>query len=315
VPGSSTAIRGAITPCVTEDISLPIPQSDPLVVAPTPTPFTASDNIDHDALAQNIRKWLNTPLSGFVLTTANGEETLLSEDEKVSIVTTVNQARAGERFVIAGIDVASTLETLRLADRYAAAGADLIRVRIPRSQTPEAIREYFTEVAAKSPVPVIVIHQTFDDKPAAPPETIGEVCGLENVFGYITDHDIRFEGWVRPVFPAEKRFWICNGGLLAYGGLLGANGACMWLGNIAPQLCMDIMAAGSQGDYRTARWLQTTASILDRQIGRFGLTGVKAALSLLGYTMSGPRRPARAANEETRQQIETTLRNARLIVE
>ena len=54
-------------------------------------------------------------------TTANGEETLLSEDEKVSIITTVNQARLGERFVIAGIDVGSTLETLRLAERYATA--------------------------------------------------------------------------------------------------------------------------------------------------------------------------------------------------
>jgi 4-hydroxy-tetrahydrodipicolinate synthase len=294
---------------------MPILLNDPIVVAPTPTPFTDSDNIDHDALAQNVRKWLSTPLSGFVLTTANGEETLLSEDEKVSIITTVNQARAGERFVIAGIDVASTVETLRLAERYASAGADIIRVRIPRSQSPEAVREYFTEVAAQSPVPVIVIHQTFDNGPAAPPETIGEVCGLDNVFGYITDHDVRFEGWVRPVFPAEKRFWICNGGLLAYGGLLGANGACMWLGNIAPKLCMDIMAASGQGDYRTARWLQTTASILDRQIGRFGISGSKAALSLLGYTMSGPRRPGRATDDETRQLIETTLRNARLIAE
>ena len=100
---------------------MPIPQSDPLVVAPTPTPFTDTDHIDHDALPQNVRKWLNTPLSGFVLTTANGEETLLSEDEKVSIITTVNQARLGERFVIAGIDVGSTLETLRLAERYATA--------------------------------------------------------------------------------------------------------------------------------------------------------------------------------------------------
>ena len=294
---------------------MPIPQSDPLVIAPTPTPFTDSDNIDHDALVQNVRKWLTTPLSGFVPTTANGEETMLSEDEKVSIVTTVNQARSGERFVVAGIDVGSTVETLRLAERYATAGADLIRVRIPRSQSPEAVREYFTEVAANSPVPVIVIHQTFNSGPGAPPETIGEVCGMDNVFGYITDHDLRFEGWVRSVFPAEKWFWICNGGLLAYGGLLGANGACMWLGNVAPQLCVDIMAANAEGDSRTARWLQTTASILDRQIGRFGLAGTKAALSLLGYRMSGRRRPAHAADDETRRQIETTLRNARLIAE
>lgn len=28
-----------------------VPQSDPMVVAPTPTPFHADDSVDHDALA------------------------------------------------------------------------------------------------------------------------------------------------------------------------------------------------------------------------------------------------------------------------
>ena len=136
---------------------------------------------------------------------------------------------------------------------------------------------------------------------------------MDNVFGYITDHDIRFEGWVMTAFPADRHFWICNGGLLAYGSLMGANGACMWLGNLAPDLCTGIMAAGLRGDFAEARRLQSSASMLDRQIGEFGLRGVKAALSLLGYEMTGPRAPAPSATPEETEQVAKALRAATLI--
>ena len=292
---------------------MPIPDSDPLVVAPSPTPFQEDDSVDYDAIAFNVQRWLTTPLSGFVLCTANGEENALSENEKVEIVRTVSAARGAERMVIAGIDLPSTIESVRMAEHYAMVGADMVRVRIPRGLEASGVVSYFREITSRSPIPVIVIHQTFQNTPAAPPEIIGEVCGMDNVFGYITDHDIRFEGWVRLRFPSERRFWICNGGLLAYGALLGATGACMWLGNIAPQLCTDIMAAGIEGDYRTARWHQGRATTLDWEIGRYGLPGVKTALAILGYQMTGPRPPAIDAPEQVRANIEATLRKTRIL--
>ena len=79
---------------------------------------------------------------------------------------------SGRRFVIAGIDVPSRTETLRLAERYAKAGADLVRVRIPRNLSAHEVTRYFHEVTRKSPVPVVVIHQTFSVVPAAAPETM-----------------------------------------------------------------------------------------------------------------------------------------------
>ncbi len=292
---------------------MPIPDSEPLVVAPSPTPFRDDESVDYDAIAINVERWLATPLSGFVLGTANGEENALGENEKVEIVRTVSAARGVERMVIAGIDLPSTLESVRMAERYATVGADMVRVRIPRGFEASGVVSYFREITDRSPVPVIVIHQTFQNTPAAPPEVIGEICSMDNVFGYITDHDIRFEGWVRISFPQDRRFWICNGGLLAYGALLGATGACMWLGNIAPQLCIDIMAAGVEGDYRTARWHQGRATTLDKEIGRYGLPGVKTALNILGYRMTGPRPPAVEAQAHVRENVEATLRKTRIL--
>ncbi len=284
-----------------------VPQSDPIVVAPTPTPFNADDSVDHDALARNIERWLDTPLSGFVLGTANGEELALSECEKVEIVRTVHAAHGGRRFVIAGTDSPSATQTIRQAERFADAGADLIRVRIPRDFQPSAIEGYFDQVTERSPRPVVVIHQTFTGIPAAPPEVIGAVCQLDNVFGYITDHNIRFEANVRPHVPSDRRFWICNGGLLLYGTLMGANGASMWLGNVAPSLCVNIVQAGHEERFSEARSLQAKASRLDHEISQYGVAGVKAALGLLGFEGTLPRAPRPPVSDAPRSRIESVL--------
>ena len=47
---------------------------------------------------------LGLRLSGFVVVTANGEETFLSEAERLETVRTVVSAHGGQKFVIAGVD-------------------------------------------------------------------------------------------------------------------------------------------------------------------------------------------------------------------
>ncbi len=290
-----------------------IPSADPIVVAPTPTPFDSEDRVDYDVLGRNVERWLKTPLSGFVLGTANGEELALSDTEKLGIVETVSQAHGGERFVIAGIDNPSSTETLRLAEAYAKAGTDMVRVRIPRPMSPIEIKAYFQKVTQGSPVPVVVIHQTFTGVPAAPPDLIGELVSLDNVFGYITDHDIRFEGRVRIYAPEDKKFWICNGGLLLAGAAMGANGTCMWLGNIAPAICRDIVALGYDGRVAEARPLQRMASRMDGLIGQHGVAGVKAALGLLGFEGIAPRHPRSELGRGDVDQIRSVLGQAGLL--
>ena len=289
-----------------------VPDTDPIVVAPTPTPFRDDDGVDYDALARNIQRWLATPLSGFVLTTANGEELALSEEEKVDIVRTVTRVHEGQRVTIAGIDSPSESESLRLAERYAEVGADLVRLRVPRESTAEAIEQYFDALTARSPLPVVVIHQTFSSTPAASPEVLGAICEHDNVFGYITDVDIRFENYVRALVPEDRRFWTCNGGLLAYGMLMGANGACMWLGNVAPALCMDIVQLGHDERFAETRPLQKIASRIDGTVIKHGLVGVKAALDILGFEGMHPRSPSQPVPPEGREEIRSALVAANL---
>ena len=285
---------------------------DPLIVAPTPTPFDSDDRVDTDALSRNIQRWNQTALSGFVLGTANGEELSLSDDEKTQIVSVVAQASARDRITIAGIDTPSTTYALDLAERYAKEGADMIRVRAPRQADDAAVLRYFDHVSSRSPLMLIVIHQTFTGVPAASPEVFSEICSHDNVFGYITDHDIRFESRVALSFPRDKRFWICNGGLLLAGAVMGATGACMWLGNIAPALCKEIMASRLSGDFASALPSQRAATTLDMVINRYGVAGVKCALALMGFEGMAPRSPIAPVSAPAESQIADALQQAGL---
>ena len=87
-----------------------VPAEDPIIVAPTNTPFHADESVDYDALARNVERYLDTALSGFVVGSYGGEEFHMGEPEKVRCVKTVSEAHRGERFVIAGIDTLSPTE-------------------------------------------------------------------------------------------------------------------------------------------------------------------------------------------------------------
>ena len=274
---------------------MPVPPSDPIVVAPTPMPLRDDDSIDHDKLARNIERWRKTPLSGFVVGSAGGEEFYLSEAERVAAVRTVVKASASRKLVIGGIDNPSTTETLRLADLMAQAGAELVRVRIPQTASggnTGQVTRYFEEVTARCPVPVIVIHQTWQTGGfAATPEEIGRVCSMDNVFAYIFWHNIRYESYVRRFVPDRVKFWTPNGSLLLPGVLIGANGACMFFGNWGPETAVKIVQLGMAGDFAGAQELQRRILWADFLGMKHGVAALKAGLNMLGYEATAPRRP------------------------
>ena len=68
---------------------MPIPSDDPHVTIPMVTPFDDQDRVDHDAIGRNIARWLESPLTGFIVGSATGEEYMLSEEEKLAITRTV----------------------------------------------------------------------------------------------------------------------------------------------------------------------------------------------------------------------------------
>jgi dihydrodipicolinate synthase/N-acetylneuraminate lyase len=296
---------------------MPISASDPIVAVPVATPFDADDHINLDALARNVERWLETPLAGFIIGSATGDEWFLSEPEKLDIARAVSQVLRGDRFVIGGIDSPSVTETLHRAEAFAEAGAEVVRVRLPRYE--DSVESYFEQVLPRCPLPVLLMHQCnperygYTGQPAAKPEVIGHVCNLDNVFGYVTDHDPRFEARVRRRVAADRRFWICNGSMILFGTLIGCNGTTTAFANLWPEALADLLRMGMAGEYEEARPLQEKVQRIDAVMLRFHAAGVKAAMRLLGFEGMRSRSPIPPLLAEALKELETEMREAGLL--
>ena len=295
-----------------------VPSQDPIVVAPSPTPFRDDDSVDYQAIERNVQRWLDSSLSGFVLNSENGEEAFLSEHERLEIIRTVHRSLSGRKFIIGGIDSPSVTDTLRFADALAEAGAELIRIRIPRLAS--NVRDFFFGIVPRAALPIVLIHQMapgqFLNAPAAigaPAELIGEIVAMDNVFGYIMSDNLRFESRVRTLIPKEKKFWVSNGSLLLPGTVAGANGGCMMLANVAPQACHDVIELAIQGELDRAQAIQTRILEMDWQILSRGAAGIKAALNLMGFEAGAPRSPSMPCDDNGLALIREAMKKADLI--
>ncbi|MBM80377.1 MAG: hypothetical protein CMJ78_07260 [Planctomycetaceae bacterium] len=301
---------------------MPIPEIDPIVNLPMITPFDDQDRIDHDAITRNVEKWMSaadegTPAVGiFLVGSASGEEWFLNENDKLEILSTVKQTVGNDRCVMGGIDCPSVTETLKRAEAFVERGAEIVRIRIPRYEP--VVLDYFQQVVPRCPVPILLMHQTnperfgFAGTPAATPEVVGEVCSMDGVFGYTTDHDVRYEWRVGQQIPTGKRFWICNGSLILNGTLIGCNGTTTAFSNIWPAALHRLLRLGMAGEYREAQELQTHIQKIDAIMLPYQAAGVKAAMNLLGFEGTHPRKPIRPFPEEKIPELETALRNAGL---
>jgi 4-hydroxy-2-oxoglutarate aldolase len=297
---------------------LPIPTSNPIVVAPSPTPFKADDSVDHAAIERNVERWLKTPLSGFVLNSENGEEQFLSEAERLEIVRTVNGARNGEKFIVGGVDNSSVTESIKTSEALVKAGAEMIRIRIPRLA--KDVTAYFEQVVPRVPAPVLVIHQMApgqfaggDAPVGAPAEVIGDLIDIDNVFGYIASGNVRFEARVRGFVTTDKPFWLGNGLIVLAMSAIGANGACLMFGNIGPAEVHKIISSVMNGDLKTAQEVQARIIEADYQILDRGAAGIKAALDILGYDGGAPRLPNLPVSDGDREIIRAAMGSAGLV--
>ena len=291
--------------------------SDPIVNIPMAIPFDESDQVDHAALSRNVERWMKTPATGFLVGSQTGEEWFLSETEKLEAARTVAQTLDESRVLLGGIDCPSVTETLRRADAFAEAGAEMVRIRFPRGES--TVEPYFKQVLSRCPVPVLLMHQPepvsfgLAGRPAAAPEVLAAVTNMDNVFGYVTDHDLRFEVRVRDLVSPEKRFWICNGGIILQGTLIGCNGTTTAFSNIWPEALHTLLKLGMSGRYEEAQPLQKEIRKIDAIMLPWLAAGVKASLKLLGFEGMVPRNPVAPMPAGEVAKLEVAMREAGLL--
>src|ERR1700674_4119281 len=130
------------------------------ILLPVTTPFAAGEEFDRRGLAENIKQWNATGITGYVILGSTGERVNLDEREYVEIIETARQAVPKEFAFIVGAGQQSTRGTIGEIEVAARAGADAVLVITPHyyrsAISPDALASHYTAVADASPIPIIL---------------------------------------------------------------------------------------------------------------------------------------------------------------
>jgi 4-hydroxy-2-oxoglutarate aldolase len=283
------------------------------ILLPFPTPFDGEGRIDEPALRSNIESWNKTGITGHVILGSTGERVHLTERECLDVIETARESVPSHLAFIVGAGQQSTQATIDEIRHVAEAGADAVLVITPHfyraEMTQNALVNHYLAVADASPVPVLLYSVPQFTNVTLQPETIARLSGHENIIG-VKDSSGDILNLAETVRLVPEDFVVLTGnGSALYPALcVGARGAILAVGCIAPRLSVAIYEAYQSGEHEQAREMQQRLTRLTRGVsGRYGISGLKAALDMLGYAGGRVRAPLSDTTEEARREIRAVL--------
>lgn len=280
---------------------------------PLVTPFDDSGAVDHDRL-RSLVVWLEDAGVDFLVPCgSSGEAPLLTTDERIRVVETV--AAATDLPVLAGTGREGDEPTLETTERAAAAGADAALVVTPSyyDVDDEALATYYRDLAADSPIPIYLYSVPKFTGHTLAPETVASLAGHENIAG-IKDSSASLESLQRIVDrTVDDSFDVLvgSGSVYAAGLAAGADGGVLALSNVVPARASEIYRLHDRDEGDAARALNAELVELNHAVTtRYGVPGIKAALTEREQPAGLPRRPLEPLEEPARQELASILANA-----
>ena len=284
------------------------------IYTPLATPFAADGSLDVRGLARNVEKYLRSPLTGLVVLGSNGEAPQLEEHEADLAIETVRDAMPKDRPLLAGTGRESTSATIAATERAARLGVDAVLVRTPSfykgQMTTDAFVKHYAQVADRSPVPVLLYNVTIYTGVNLLPEAIGILSQHPNIVG-IKETNSEMVQFGEYLARAADGFTVLAGSGATYFSalMLGAHGAILAVAGVAPDLCVQIVSAVREGRIDDARKMNRQLAPLSKLVGAtYGVPGLKAALTLLGFDGGLPRPPLQPVGQPAVDAIREQLR-------
>lgn len=290
------------------------------ILPPVTTPFNERGDVDYAALSSNIARYNETGLVGYVALGSNGEAVHLTADERRRVIETVKRAASRDHTIVAGVNELSTRAAIEAARAAADLGADAVLVVTPyyykSSMTQEALARHFTEVADRSPLPVLIYNVPQNTGVTIESATIAVLAAHQNIIG-VKDSSGNMGAISETIrcSPASFAVMVGNGSILYPSLAMGATGAVLGVACAAPRACVDVYLAAKAGDHERARELQNRLAPLSHIVtAGLGVPALKFAMETLGYVGGFPRSPLSPVSSSDREKIKSVIRKTGLFV-
>lgn len=287
------------------------------VFPPITTPFNYNGLIEYNYLKDNIDKWNETDISGYLVLGSNGESVFLDEEEKLRIVSAARKTTPQTKKMLVGVGLESAKCTIDLIIKVADYGADVAVVITPHffknDMSHEALLKYYLFIADSSPIPILLYNVPVFTGLNIKAETVAVLSSHDNIIG-IKDSSGNVEQLTQLIRLTEgKEFSVLTGSsIVIYPSMcIGANGGIMAIACVLPEICSETINCYHNGKHAEAKELQMR--LIEPTIAvtsRYGIPGLKAAMVLFGYHGGNSRIPLLPISDEAVADIKNTFRNA-----
>ncbi len=283
------------------------------ILAPIPTPFNGKEELYLEGLKLNLKKWAESKLHGLVVLGSNGEFVMLSRDEKLRLLEFVRENFPAEKLLIAGTGSESLRETLLLTQKAHEFGYDAVLVLPPnyykRAMTDKALEKYYLELAERSPLPILVYNMPANTGINLSSDLVVKLSRHPNIVG-LKDSSGRIVQISEIIAGACEGFAVFagSGSFLLPTLVMGGVGGIMAVANVVPDYCVEIFEAYRNGDFKRAKDMQLSLLRLNTLVTtRYGVSGLKAALDIMGYYGGPVRSPLLPLGEDQKKEIKEAL--------
>jgi 4-hydroxy-tetrahydrodipicolinate synthase len=232
-----------------------------LVPAPV-TPFTREGEVDHAAI-RRLGSWLGKfdGVKGLTVLGHAGEGTFMTADEQAGVIRSFSESCDGKLPVIAGITLEGTKVAVEEARRAVKAGAAAglvypshgwLRFGYQKGAPQDRYRAIYEETG----LPLILFQYPDATKATYNLETQLEIAAQPGVFAMKNGvRNMRRWDTEIPVIRRERpelQILTCHDEYLLHT-MFDVDGALVGYGGLAPELLIELIAAGKARDYKKAR--------------------------------------------------------------
>jgi 4-hydroxy-2-oxoglutarate aldolase len=286
------------------------------VMPPIATPFEDGD-VALDKLKENLRRWNQTDLSGYLVLGSNGEAVSLNEKEKLSVVEASRAVIPASKIMLVGTGMESTQETSRFTNQVAKIGADYALIITPSyfkgSMKPQILHDHFVAVAESSQIGILMYNVPKFTGINMGPELVARLSEHPNIVG-IKDSSGNIGQLSEIVHLCEKGFAVFTGSAPVFFPALcvGAVGGILAATNIVPQEFCQIQDLYVAGNLDEARELQNLLTPLAQAVTvKYGIGGLKVAMDAVGYFGGHPRPPLKRPDQEAEKELKQLIIHVR----
>lgn len=147
------------------------------------TKFTAADELDLSLFSRNLDAQLNAGVEGIILGGSLGEASVITTEEKATLVKHAVKQIGGRVPVVINIAEGATREALRqaaLAEEWGASGLMLLPPMRYKSDARETV-EYFRTIAQSTSLPIMLYNNPVDYKTEITLDMFEELAAVKNI--------------------------------------------------------------------------------------------------------------------------------------